>query len=805
MNQPLSILKILGMILFFVLFFLSTILPVRAAQAVSLLGMSKEETPYHTRITLEMSEVPQFEMEKSGQRVDLLLNDADISGQLRKLPEDEAVVKILLAKKHHDLMVSILLRRPPKQVVAESKDNPGRVVLDLYWADSSAARPAVAFRIADMPPRKPGSGATDYAQQSPWDGRWREFFAEYRQDWTVPLSLRFTLPTLPALVTDENSPLWPLQQYAEQGQYLSLQQAAEKMTGLNEDQTLRRKLLVAEARLRSDALKTAVPLLDWLQDDPNLSQALKPRVEYLTAYGQAVGGQPIVAQLTLQPYLSQLSTDHPLLPPMSLLYVEAALASHQDQLALDQLTATKMTWPPALEKVAALRRADARTGLGKPGSTLDAYRDLAEVPGLFEHYLFSCNRAAFSAFKAKAYTFASDLYLRMIGPTEDLPGHDLILFANGESLYEAGDETWGLIGLERAALDNPGSEGSDRARLRMLDNKILKGGEMELAEAAIKFGQLASDSKYRTVREESFFKQALAHYLLAENQLSVKELMKFRRDFHSSALRREADLLLARQLPGVVHQLLADHNDLDAVVLVEQNRKLLLSGRLDRIFLQDLAKAFDNLGLYQRAGRVLLYMFDRMDGQPDQKYLYLPIIESYFKRGEFSEVTGFAGRYLDSYPQGEDAATIYALLLDAYQRQGKNDELLTWLHKPDRPTSPTLDIRAAWDYWRLGRKADVIANLERARKAGAKLQVKEMALLAESYFQVHRYDQAEKKYRLLLDDAEFGPQAHYRTAQLLLQRHQNKQAVTVLKQLVKQDRYGAWGKLARDLLIQKKR
>ncbi len=804
MNQPLSILKILGMILFFVLFFLSAILPVRAAQAVSLLGMNKEETPYHTRITLEMSAVPQFQMEKSGQRVDLLLNDADISGQLRKLPEDEAVVKILLAKKHHDLMVSILLRRPPKQVVAESKDNPGRVVLDLYWEDSSAARPAVAFRIADMPPRKAGSGASAYAQQSPWDGRWREFFAEYRQYWKLQLPLRFTLPELPPLVTDEQSPLWPLQQYAAQGNYLSLQHAAENLSGLNDDQTLRRTLLVAEARLRSDALEGAVVLLDQLRNDPTLPLALKARVEYLTAYGQAVGGQPVVAQLTLQSLLPRLSQGSPLLPLLHLLYGEAALASQQDQVALDQLTAAKVSWPAALERVVTLRRADAQAGLGHTGPALDAYRNLAEVPGLFEHQLFSCNRAAFSAFRSKAYTFAGDLYRRLIPPTEDLPGHDLVLFASGLSAYEAGDETWGMIGLERAALDAPGSEGSDRARLRLLDHQILTGGELELAEAAIKFGQLAAASKYRVVREESFFKQALAHYLLAENPLSVKELMTFRRDFHSSALRREADLLLARQLPGVVHQLLADHNDLDAVVLVEQNRKLLLSGHLDRAFLQDLATAFDNLGLYQRAARVLLYMLDRMAGQPDQQYLYLPLIQSYFKRGEYAEVTDFAGRYLEQYPQGEDAGAIYGLLLDAYQHQGNNDQLLTWLHKPDRPSSPELDIRAAWDYWRLERPADAIDSLERARQAGAQLQVKEMALLAEACYQVGRNQQAEKNYRTLLDDKEFGPQARYRTAQLLLRRKQNKSARDMLQQLVEQDGAGPWGKLARDLLFQKK-
>ncbi len=802
MRHPVQIVKYIGVLLFLLLFFMSVTMTVQAAEPITLLTMQKQENPGFTRITLEFSTLPKFTMEDSGQRVDLLLNNVQLSPKLHNLPEDEKVVKVLLAEKKQELMVSILLRRPPKQVVTESKQSPPRVIVDVYWDVDEVARPAVAFKISDMPPRKAGRRAARFQQESPWKDHWDKFFRDYRTYWKLELPINFTLPQLPALIVDEKSPLWPLQQHVNKNMFLSLIQTATGLSNLDQQQLYLRDLLVAEAQLRTDATEAGIARLDKLRRAEGVEQA---RVEYLTAYGQALDGQPLVALLTLQQLLPKLAESHPLLPFIHFLFAETALAAGQDRVALEHLQIKGLIWSDSLLVPLEMRIADARAGLGELDEAIAVYRDLVEEPGLFDYYRFSINRAAFSAFRNKDYKFSSSLYRQLVEPLKEESGDDLLLFAAGSSAYEAGDMGWGMIGLQRATLDRPATEGGDRGELRLIDHRLISGGELKLLQVASEYLQLGQRSQFRPVREESRFKHALALFLAGEHRESVAALMRFRKEFGSSPLIREADQLILQQLPTVVHQLLEQKNDLQAVVLAEQNRKLLLRSGFQKDFLRDLATSFERLGLYERAGRVLLYLFDRTAGKPEQQAIYLPLTQSYLKREEYQKAADYADRYLTDFPQGEDAGALFGILLDAIEREGDEDKLLTWLNREDRPSSPALEIRAAHIYWRVGQLKSVVQSLERVRQAGKLLKVKEMALLGEAYYQLNKNSAADKIFRQLHKDPVFGVQARYRTAQILLQQQQRKEALNLLDQLVETDGDSSWGKLAQDLLIQEKR
>ncbi|MCK5913680.1 MAG: hypothetical protein KAG12_07355, partial [Desulfuromusa sp.] len=632
--------------------------------------------------------------------------------------------------------------------------------------------------------------------------RWNEFFRDYRSYWKLQLPLRYTLPSLPVLIEDEQSSLWPLQQHADNNMFLSLIQTATGLSNLDPQQRYLRDLILAEAQLRTAATEAGIARLDSLRREEGDERV---RVEYLTAYGQALVGKPLVAQLTLHDLLLRLSESHPLLPPIQLLFAETVLESGQNAVALEHLQAAGLSWPDSLLVPVKLRIADARAGLGEVETAIAAYRDLAQEPGLLDFYRFSCNRAAFSAFKNQNYKFANRLYRKLVESLQDQPGDDLLIFAAGASAYEAGDLGWGMIGLQRATLDFPETEGGDRGELRLIDYRLLTGGELELARAVGEYLQLGERSQFRPVREESRFKNALALYLLGEHRKSIDKLMHFRREFGTSKLIREVDLLILQQLPTVVHQLLEQKNDLQAVVLAEKNRKLLLRSGFDKKFLQDLATAFDRLGLYERSGRVLLYLFDRTGGKPEQQFIYLPLAKSYLKREAYQKAGEYASRYLDEFPQGEDGGALFGILLDAFEREDRQDELLIWLNRTNRPSSPELEIRAAHIYWQVGQLQLVVQSLERVQAFGESLQVKEMALLGEAYYQLNKNSAAEKIYRQLFDDPVFGVQARYRTAQILLRQQQRKSALNLLSQVVETDGDSPWGKLAQDLLIQEKR
>ena len=175
MRHPIHIVKIVWLLLLLLLFLMSVTMTARAAEAVALKQMVKEETPSRTRITLELSDLPKFSTVDSGQRLDLLLSNVQLSPDLHRLPEDERIVKILLAEKKEELQLSILLRRPPKNIITEPKQNPARIMINIYWDANESTRPSVAFRIADMPPRKAGRRASKFQQESPWKDNWDNF------------------------------------------------------------------------------------------------------------------------------------------------------------------------------------------------------------------------------------------------------------------------------------------------------------------------------------------------------------------------------------------------------------------------------------------------------------------------------------------------------------------------------------------------------------------------------------------------------------------------------------------------------
>ncbi|MBD1400420.1 tetratricopeptide repeat protein [Pelovirga terrestris] len=789
--------KIIGVGLFLLLFFLSLVLPAKAATTVS--GIQKQEDPSRTRVTVMLSQPTDFSVDSSGQRIDLLLAGASSDSTLQALPEDGTVVRMTLIRRHNDLLVSMLMRRPPLRVSAEALNNPARIVLDIEWIGDDAARPGIAFRMTDVPSRRGGTVALHLQQQSPWEDNWLAFFRDYRSDWDIRIPQRLTPP--PPLDAATDSALLPLQQLADEGMFLSLLQSGMAFQGVNAEERRQRDLMMGDAYLRTGSYAAGLARLGALRD---LGGDEQIRVDYLTAWGEAARDNAIGALLHLQIHLTDVSEDHPLAGPIRLLHAEAALAASQHQLALDLLREEGLSWPDQLEEVRRIRLADALAGLSERSRALSTYRELADEPLLCEFYYASCQRAAHAAFQTRDFEFSRRLYQPLALAFSREQGADMIHFAAAAAVFEAGDPDWGWIGLERTTQDYPRSEGGDRAALRLLDIRMMNAQETTIAAMAGEYEAIGKRSQIRTLREEAFFKEILVWFLAADHQTSVNRLMRFRRDFAGSPLRREANILLSQQLPIVVEQLLDQGNDLQAVVLVEQNRELLLASGYDRAFLNNLVRAFNRLGLYERSSRVLLYLFNQSAGTPDQKDVFLPLAQSFMQRDQYLAAGDYAHQYLSQYPDGADAGALFVLLIDSLERQGLDAEISQRIQHRDRPDTPEANLRVAAIHWQQDDFAAVVNNLERAA-AVQSLLPREQARLAESYYRLGNVPSSLRLYQGLVDDPDFSSQARYRSAQMLLQRGQRPAALAQLQALIGDDANSAWGKLARDLLIQLER
>lgn len=771
-----------------------------SADSPVLLEMRKREGLNTTKISLLFDRLPEFSFEHSGQRLDILLAKTKVSDGLVRLPEDETVVKILLARKERDLLTSILLRRLPKQIVSKSQHSPARIDFDLYWDSAPGTRPAVAFRIEGMPGRNE-EGRPHTAQHfPPWRDNWRNLFKADLTPWKIDPELSYSLPALPVLAPEHPSAaLQKRLDLVAQKRWHSLLRFVAEMPPVAANEVATENLLISEGLLRTGGIEAAAARLRTLGE---VRGPLRPRVDYLTDFALAAGGQPYVALIKLDEQRRKLAATDPFAPLMTLLHAETSLATGKDKVAAELLADKKIHWPEALLPLVRMRRGDAACGLDDFAAAFEAYLKVQDETSLFDHYPRSRARAARAAFKTGRYSLAAGLYKDLAGQLADRPLEDLALFAAADASYDAGDAEWAQIGLQKVYLEMPGSEGADRAQLRLQDQQVLIGNERDQAEAAYRYAGVVKNSRFRALREEAAFKQALVLYLIGDTQESVNRLMTFRRSFASGALRDQGDSLLLEQLPTAINGLIARGEDIAAVVLVEQNRKLLLSSELDKAFLDNIAGALTRLGLFKRAARILLYELDRGKTAAGREQYYLPLAQLYLLRQDFRAASDYATTYLDTYPHGAKRGAVYSLMLDALEKQNRKDELLRQVERKDRPQSPALDIRAAWIYWQHERLADVVKRLESARSHGGHLEVKDLALLAESLYQLGRDSESEKLFRQLQDDKTFGPQASYRGGQLLLRRGEKSAGLKLLRHFVEKEKSGPWVLLAQDLLIE---
>jgi len=91
-------------------------LDARTAAEVRLKGVSTDESPGQSRLVLDFTSLPEYRVEKSGQRVDLVLPGTTVASGWRSQPEDGRVIKVLFAQKKDELIVSFLLRQPPARI-----------------------------------------------------------------------------------------------------------------------------------------------------------------------------------------------------------------------------------------------------------------------------------------------------------------------------------------------------------------------------------------------------------------------------------------------------------------------------------------------------------------------------------------------------------------------------------------------------------------------------------------------------------------------------------------------------------------
>ena len=750
-----------------------------------LLEASKSEGPRSTHFSFRLSEVPSYSVNVSGQRVDLLLRDTLIEEGLPSLPEDGNFIRMFQVKQGADSLITLLLRRPPSHVDARASEKPERILLDLFWADESS-RPSLAPVLSGRSRPTPASVIALQALSSPFSGDWLRFFSDFEQPRAVPLKPSAAVfPELPEL--ELSGPLAAAVDYPGRGDWDSVVEYLLKVDPARLDRHLQatRTLVLGEAFLRLGRFSEAKQVLgDSLL--PQQGPQTASRLYYLRGYAKIGLGDPYGALYDLDLMDGVLTGAARLRRHYRLLRAEALLQTGQAQKALKALGPAGRNDAPEV-----FLEAEAHCASGDCLKALEIFRRFPKEqilqlrPEALRAYAESLY--ASGEFGPAALVFEA-LCARLSGT--DSEGYARLRV--GQSYFRSGEKKLGLL-IFRQIRDRWGqTEPGWWASMRINDYEAAGSAEDARPAVALEYGRIAAAASGREIREEAAFKKALTLYLLHDKERSVDALMRFVRDYAGGPLRREADFLLTELVPQVVRQSLETGNVFDALTLVEKNRALLLSGVLDYGFMLELAEAFHRLGLLERSYRVYLYLKDATRERPEGQNVYLPMIQVLLEDEETELVIRYAREYLGIYPDGEDSAEIFSLLLQALYGAERIEEARAELGRP-HPQSDDVSLWGGRILLASGELSGAAAML--AAKGLDERQLQALFLRAEALFDSGRKKESLSLYQVLASEPPHAEQARYRLGQIFAETDRG-QALKYFADLAEEAESPLWKRLA---------
>jgi TolA-binding protein len=520
---------------------------------------------------------------------------------------------------------------------------------------------------------------------------------------------------------------------------------------------------------------------------------------YLECHAMASSGDSYQAKIALQELLASLDERHPLLPYGRLLQAEIALATGGFGEAVSLLKKSGGPWPAAVEP---RRQACLAAALAKTGSTDQAirtYRALGDPLAALSGQPLLLENAAAIFFAQGEYSTAATLYRALAEQLSDPAQQALARLGWAFSAGQEGLPSLAQERLKQIKETSPAEEAGQRAHMRLLDYGVLTGGEAQYPAALSGYGILARKAVLKELREEATLKLALILAWSSQQERSVNHLQGFLREFRGGALRGEAEALLLELLPPVIQDLVARGEDLQAVVLVEKNRQLLMNGELGWTFLLELASAFSRLGLPERASRIYLFMLDSPRAVAEKEMLYLPMAQLFWEQEDYLQAGNYAAQYLERYPQGRYRAHALLWNLRALRETGRLPEAASLLRSTKMPWDKEVELEAARILTAVGdyRLLTEIVGWPEGRGESA---TETLMLQAEALRETGREALALPLFRRLMEEESFADQAAFRYAQIRLAQGEKKEALKILTRLVETGKSQLWRRLAEDTL-----
>lgn len=780
-----------------------------AGEEALLQDIRKDCTPMRScRITLTFDQLPLYRYSMSGQRVDLVLEQAQPAAAFTPLGEDENLIKLLLGRHKQELVLSFLFRRPPGDVELEPQGE-NKLLLTVNWSAQQAPRPAMLRRHPGV--RVQEDGRLTQKIYSPYEGKWRDFLRDFKAKKFPEVQPWYTVPPFPLsqyvgegsnyFLQKNVSSSW---EQAQQGDYTAAIEALKQHRLQAETKPKPAFYLAkAELQLRQRRPSTCLNTLGNIKKKQlqgrsqqlyNLLElAAQVWQESVYTVGFAVEDAEQTATSALKPWLR-------------LLRAELYLAQQRPQASLKLLGQQPQEAVDRLGVLYGLRRADALAAQGELERAAARYRKLLAEKDLAQAHPYSL--AAFSRYhyQQQAYDRAQSAYRRLRrllsqDPRTTRTARSLAWYQEGRSLQQAGEPAKAMELYSELRRDMPDTAGGLRARMVLNDQQYL--ADSQQIDAAQEYRQIADKAFSRELRTLAQFKAIVVTFLEGLRSEGIDRLRNFLRGYQWGPLRSHAQALLVEKLRPHIKELIAQEKYLKALIHLEQNRQLLVYGAKDWPFLNKLGEAFTRLGLSERAARVYFYLLDVTQDKAKREQVYPLLCAALLDAGRYSEVMKQAADYEQQFPQGKHRPEVWYLWLQALMDSGQQQEAQQLALRSSRPSSRQLDTyMAAEVLWQNEAYAQAAQVLEPWVASMPKEDTtSEMVYYyAESAWRSGQRQDLRPYYQELVDQKAHVDLSRYRLAQIVLRQGDKQQGVKLLRQVAEEGSNELWQQMARERL-----
>ena len=412
--------------LFYILLFL--LANCHSALAVStLLGVSRTHTRESTQIYLSFDKLPVHSLSLREKRLDISLNDTQPAQGLQFFAADTRIIKILPITNDDRTVISFFFRHKPHDVKTE-KNKEGKLILDILVGNqTSQANQVIVKQLKDITAlAEKLTVSTNPLSNSPYAGKWPQFFKNYESGISCTVPVRFTLPPFPVIallppLASENSLLLPaeINELAANGLWLEMQPLLLDVMKSSNDPEVQKKISLTQGEilLRNGSFAEADSQLSLLAEKYG-EEPVGIYARFLLILSRASHTEGYAASAEIPDLEAIIGQTSPLFPHLILFEIETALSAQQYKKAQQLLDRQDVIYPDAIQPIKDLRQADTFVGLKEPLKAYVAYQ-LLKTPSIINSYPDSLKGYCDTLYTHKKYRESGECYTRLIPITEE--------------------------------------------------------------------------------------------------------------------------------------------------------------------------------------------------------------------------------------------------------------------------------------------------------------------------------------------------------------------------------------------------